>query len=357
MHKLGLIGYGTIASGYHTDTLAREDVDFELAAVFDIRESQRELARSRGYRVFDNLKDFLDSHLFEFVTIAVPNNNHCPLACAALEAGYHVMVEKPAALTSAEIEKMIETSKKCGKIFTVHHNRRWDRDFLIVKQALDEGILGKLHTIESRIHPRAKEGGGLPGWRSFKDHGGGMFLDWGIHMLDQMLYMMKEKPVSVSANIANLRGSEVDGWSRLVLTWESGMNAIVEVSTFTPLWLPRWYAAGDMGTLSMDFIGNSCANVRRIAKFHRESGKALAYTVDAPVERDVTGFWVDKYEEFTYPSPENTPPQDWASLYKNLAGVLDGREELVVKPEEVLFCFKVIEAAFKSSEEKRSIEL
>ena len=106
MHKIGLIGYGSIASGYHTDTFKREDVPFELAAVFDIRESQRNLAAERGYKVFDNLKDFLDSRLFEMVTIAVPNNNHCPIAIACLEAGYHVMVEKPAALSCAEIEKI-----------------------------------------------------------------------------------------------------------------------------------------------------------------------------------------------------------------------------------------------------------
>ena len=355
-HKLGLIGYGSIASGYHTDTLKRDDVDFELTAVYDIRESQRRLAAERGYTVFDNLRDFLDSRLFEFVTVAVPNNNHCKLACAAMRAGYHVMVEKPAAPTSREIEEIIACAKIERRLFTVHHNRRWDRDFLIVKKALDDGTLGKVHTIESRIHPRNKEGGGVGGWRSFSDHGGGMLLDWGIHMLDQMLYLIKEPLISVYANIANHNESEVDDYSKLVLTFESGLSATVENATFTPLWLPRWYVAGDKGTLSMDFIGDRQAKVRRIAESHTVTGTATAYTLDTAYERQLNGRVIDRFEEYAYPVESEIPPQDWASLYKNLAAVLDNKEELIVKPEEVHRCFKVIEAAVQSSKEKRSIQ-
>ena len=124
MYKIGLIGFGGIASGYHYNTYQREDVPFELAGVYDLRESQRNLARERGVRTFDTLQEFLDSRLFDFVVIAVSNNNHCPLACAALNAGYNVMVEKPAALSCEEIQLMIDTAKKAGRIFTVHHNRR-----------------------------------------------------------------------------------------------------------------------------------------------------------------------------------------------------------------------------------------
>ncbi|MBR6747855.1 MAG: Gfo/Idh/MocA family oxidoreductase [Clostridia bacterium] len=356
MHKIGLIGYGAIASGYHNTTFQRDDIDFELTAVYDIRESQRTLAAERGFRTFDNLRDFLDSRLFEMVTIAVPNNNHCPLAVACLEAGYHVMVEKPCALTCTEIEQIMETAKRCGKLFTVHHNRRWDRDFLIVRQAIEAGLLGKLHTIESRIHPRNKEGGGLPGWRGLADHGGGMLLDWGIHMLDQMLYLIEEPIVSVTANIANHNGNEVDDWSRIIIQFENGPVATVETATFTPLWLPRWYAVGDEGALSMDFIGDTKCRIRRIAEQHTVEGTTTAYTLNGTRQRPVVGRCIDRFEEFDYPREgEYQPPQDWASLYKNLAGVLDGREELVVRPEQVLRVFRVVEAAFESARTRQSV--
>ncbi len=357
-HKIGLIGYGSIASGYHNDTFNRDDVDFELAAVYDIRESQRKLAEERGIKTFDNLRDFLDSGLFEMVTVAIPNNNHCPIACAALEAGYHVMVEKPAALNSGEIMTMMDTAKKCGKIFTVHHNRRFDRDFLIVRQAIEEGLLGKLHTIETRIHPRLKEGGGLGGWRSFADHGGGFFLDWGIHTLDQLLYLIKEPVDSVYCNMVKHDTNECDDYMRVIVTFRSGLSAIVETAMRSTLWLPRWYVSGNEGTLSMDFIGDTTAKIRRVAEKHYMDGTTLAYNLNEAYERPIlNNRVVDKYEEFDYPTADKCPPQDWASLYKNLSAVLEGREELVVKPEEVLRCFRVVEAAFRSAKEHKSVQL
>ena len=88
--------------------------------------------------------------MFDLVVVATPNQYHCPMTCAALEAGYHVLCEKPVAMSSAEIEKMIAVSHKTGKMFTVHHNRRWDRDFLILKQALDTGKIGNLITLEAK---------------------------------------------------------------------------------------------------------------------------------------------------------------------------------------------------------------
>ncbi len=360
VHKLGLIGYGGMASGYHTDTCLRDDVDFELTAVYDLRESQRELARSRGFKTFDSLEDFLNSGLFEMVTVAVSNNNHCPLVCAALEAGYHVMVEKPVALTSDEIVKMWETAKRAGKMFTVHHNRRFDRDFLIVKQALEEGLLGKPHVIESRIHmcPNVGPGCSFSGWRALEDQGGGLFLDWGIHILDQLLYLVKEPVVSVYCNMVCHGTSKYDEYTRLNITFESGLSAVLETAQRSALQHPRWYISGDEGTLSIDRLDMTSARIRRVSKRHFEDGSVTAYTLTEACERPTRDdYYIDEIQEFDYPAPEKCPPQDWASLYKNLAAHLEGREELVVKPEEVLRCFKVVEAAFVSAREHRSVQL
>ena len=354
MHNIGLIGYGTMGGGYHKDSLTRDDIDLRLSAVYDIREERRELARAKGFNVYDTLEEFFASKAFEMVIIAVPNNNHCPLACMAMEAGYHVMVEKPAAMSCAEIEKMIEVSKKCGKIFTVHHNRRWDRDYLIVKDVLSQGVLGKLHTIESRVHPLTSEGGGRTGWRLIKSHGGGMFLDWGIHMLDQMLLLIDEPLVSVYANFASLRGHEIDDFSRIVLTYESGLNAVVEVSTFTPLAMPRYYIVGDQGALTVDKVRDGKCHIRRIAESHYEDREYDMYTVDTNTKLPAKHFVIDKIEEYDYPA--EPPRQDWAiNLYRNLGEVLDGKAELEVKPEQVLHCFRVIEAAIESAENHRVV--
>ena len=352
-YRVGYIGFGGMGGGYHYDTAIREDVPFTPTAVFDLREEQRTLAKSRGLKTFNNLRDFLDSRMFDLVVVATPNQYHCPMTCAALEAGYHVLCEKPVAMSSAEIEKMIAVSHKTGKMFTVHHNRRWDRDFLILKQALDTGKIGNLITLENRIH--SKNGRGMMfGWRLYADHGGGMFGDWGIHMLDQMLYLVQEPIRSVWAKIQPIRSWEVDDYAKVIITFESGLTAQVESSTFTPIPLPKWYACGDRGAI---VVPETCGNAG-IMRYVREAAEtpetAIVYPDSRVDSRSFDCYTVTEWEEISLPM--SPLPQDWASLYKNVATALEGKEELVVTPESVLRCFKVIEAAHKSSETGLAIE-
>ena len=106
--------------------------------------------------------------------VAVPNDLHKELSIQAMDAGKHVICEKPVALDSAELEDMIEAAQRNQVIFTVHQNRRWDEDFRIVQRLYEENTLGKVFHIESRVHGSR----GIPGdWRNTKEHGGGMVLD------------------------------------------------------------------------------------------------------------------------------------------------------------------------------------
>ena len=101
-YRIGYIGFGGMAGGYHYDTAMREDVPFTPTAVYDVNPDRRAYAESKGLKAFDNIGDFLASRIFDIVLVATPNQFHCPYVCAALEAGYHAMSEKPAAMTSAE---------------------------------------------------------------------------------------------------------------------------------------------------------------------------------------------------------------------------------------------------------------
>ncbi|MGN1346459.1 MAG: Gfo/Idh/MocA family protein, partial [Eubacteriales bacterium] len=188
--KLGMIGFGGMAGGYHFETVKREDIPFETVAVYDIDPARRADAVKKGVDAYDRLEDFLKREGgYDLILVATPNNYHCEMACRAMEAGYNVMSEKPVAMSSVELQRMIDTSERCGRLFTVHQNRRWDSDFVMIKQALAEGCVGKPYMIESRIHS-ANGSGDMYNWRGMKDHGGGMLLDWGVHMLDQLLWLI-----------------------------------------------------------------------------------------------------------------------------------------------------------------------
>lgn len=104
-----------------------------------------------------------------------------------MEAGKVAISEKPVTLCTADLEEMIAASKRTGSVFTVHQNRRWDEDFRVAEKIAKSGQLGRVFAIQSRVHGSR----GIPGdWRNTKAQGGGMVLDWGVHLLDQMNMMM-----------------------------------------------------------------------------------------------------------------------------------------------------------------------
>ncbi len=176
-HKISFVGFGGMA-GWHYKQLQTMD-NISVAGIWDIKEDRRKAAADVGLHVYESFEDLLADERTDLVLLAVPNDVHMPAAVAALEAGKNVICEKPVCLNSEELMKMTDAAKKTGKFLTVHQNRRWDEDFLTVKQVLAEGKLGELFRIESRVHGSR----GIPGdWRQEKEHGGGMILDWGVHL-------------------------------------------------------------------------------------------------------------------------------------------------------------------------------
>ena len=138
--KLGIIGFGYMGHWHLKNAPKVEGV--EVVAAYDILPERVQEAREIGLTGFDTLDEFLKSDLFNVVLVATPNDVHCELACAAMKAGKHVISEKPVAMSLAEVDKMIATSKENHVLFTVHQNRRWDKDFRIAKEVIESGELG-----------------------------------------------------------------------------------------------------------------------------------------------------------------------------------------------------------------------
>ena len=163
-----VIGYGGMG-GWHTRHLLESDVAY-LTGIYDIKPERAELARENGIYAYPSYEAVLADPKVDFVTIAVPNELHAPLAIQALRAGKHVISEKPVTLSLNELDSVIKVADECGKLFTVHQNRRWDGEFLLMRDIYHSGDLGQVYRMESRVHGSR----GIPGdWRGTPEHGGG----------------------------------------------------------------------------------------------------------------------------------------------------------------------------------------
>ncbi len=339
-HKLGIIGYGGMAA-WHTKMIKDNFEDLVPVAVYDIDEGRRALAIEHGLKAFDTAEDFLASKEFDIVLVATPNNFHCEYVCHALEAGYNVVCEKPVAMTVNELDLMDATAKKCGKLFSVHQNRRWDEDYRTVCKAIEDGMVGKPYSIESRVHG---QNGVVHGWREFKVAGGGMVYDWGVHLIDQLLDMRKEKVVSVYANLHSIRTPEVDDYFKLILRYEDGVTAQVEVGTYTLIPMPRWYVYGDEGSLVLNDWGRAGKVIH--ANDQAMNWEPVVIQTKAGPTRTMAPRPAETLTELELPDVGSST--SWDHYYRNIIDVLDGKAELIVNIPGVRRVLQVIEAAFES---------
>ena len=135
--KFAVVGFGGMGT-WHVNHALESDV-VELAGIFDIDEKKKEKARERGIYAFSSLDELIADKSIELVTVAIPNDVHLETVVRLLKGGKNVICEKPVALCSEDLEKMIQASKESGKLFTVHQNRRWDVDYLAMQQLKDSG--------------------------------------------------------------------------------------------------------------------------------------------------------------------------------------------------------------------------
>ncbi len=344
MHYAGIIGYGGMGS-YHNTRIELPD-NFKFKAAYDIREERLKKAENDGLIAYHSLEEILSDKEIEVILIAVPNDVHKELCIKAMDAGKHVVCEKPVALNSAELEEMLEASERNGVYFTVHQNRRMDEDYRIMKKIYDELTLGEVFRIESRVQGSR---GIADTWRRRKVHGGGMLYDWGIHLIDQILMMVKSKVVSVFAEFQYISTNEVDDNVRVTMNFENGVSALVEIGTCNFIMLPIWYMAGRTGAAQIDYWnleGRINQLIDNDIKFEDEIPSTLVGPSITLAPRAA-----DTMREIPLPKAE----VDKAFYYKNLVNVLEGKEELTVKPSEIRRSMKVIDLAFESGRIKQVI--
>ena len=345
MKKIAVIGYGG-QGAWHCGQILKSDV-CTLAGIYDIREVRRNAAAANGIHVYESNEALLADPEVDAVVVAIPNDFHEPLVIAGLEAGKHVICEKPVEMSVASVDRMVAAARKAGKLFTVHHNRRWDVDFLAMKQLATSGEIGKVLCLESRVHGSR----GIPSdWRGEKEHGGGMILDWGIHLIDQVLQIFKQKIVRLYCTCSHITNNEVDDGFKLELYFEDGASAHVELGTYNFIAMPRFYMQADKGSALITDWRHQ-AHVAKLTCWVEKDvtpvQNAAGITKTMAPRDHLT---LDEYDL-------EIPKSDVHDFYRNFCLAMDGKAEQLVTHAEIRRVMSVVEACFASDAKKQVLEV
>lgn len=341
----GLIGFGGMGK-WHTEIL--ENVpEIELAGIYDIKEEKRKLAEEAGFHTYETEEAMLADESIDVILVATPNDTHRPIALRAMEAGKNVIVEKPATLSLKELTELEDMAGKTGRFLTVHQNRRWDEDLLTVREILKDQTMGEIFRIESRVHGSR----GIPGdWRKEKAHGGGMVLDWGVHLFDQIFRLTGERRLkTVYATLTNVTNQEVDDGFTAVLRFEGGLEVLVEVGTNNFISLPRWYVLGENGSAVVEDWDMS----GKIVKAFSEEEKEI---VPVRTAAGLTKTMAPRREDTIRVEELPRVPGDIADFHRNVAAVLLRGEEPAVKLPEVKRVMRLMETVFESAEKNHVMD-
>ena len=348
--RFGVIGCGFMGSRHVSMLNSFEEL--ECVAVCDTDPAR--LNKFDGkIKCYTDIDSLLSDTGVDGVIIATPNKYHKEHVIKAAKAGKHIICEKPIAMSVADFDEMLRTAEANNVVLTAHQQRRFDRDFRAVKYVYDKYSLGNIYLIKSMMYGY---NGNMHDWHVWKSEGGGMLLDWGVHLIDQILYMVKSPLRSVYADIRAVINFEVDDYYKIILRFENMLTAEIELGTYMlsdkPDWFPRhWQMFGDKGSLYIDGLDEPQGKIVRTTKLLTDiTNEANQYC--GPTRsfgRPEEGLIIT----------ENLPQVSYSArdYFVNFINAMKGNEELLVKPEQLRTVLSVMEAVRESGKTMNSIRL
>lgn len=225
--RVGLIGRGMAGTVFHAPLLRA--AGFDLAAIAGSADAPALIADPS----------------IELIVIATPNESHFPLARAALQAGKHVVIDKPMTLASTDADRLIEMASAANRMLSIFHNRRWDGDFLTVRDLVETGRLGDILLYQvhwDRFRPAIK-----PGWRETARTGAGLLWDLGPHLIDQALVLFGAPQRLCADMIRQRRDAAADDYFALTLDY-GRLRVTLSASTMVAAARPRFDIHGTAGS-------------------------------------------------------------------------------------------------------------
>ena len=328
----GLIGYGPLykMGHYHAKTI-RSVRGLDVSCVYDVVKSRAEAgAKELGCQAYHSLRSLVRHEPLDFVVVITPHDSHAQIAVQAAAEGKHVVVEKPMCMNGREAQRMIASARKHKVLLTVHQNRREDEDYVAVRKAVLREVVGRPFYLEACVGFFNQ----LGGWRDQKRFGGGMLLDWGAHLIDQVVQLQKARgarPTHVQANIQSVCWKvDVDTHNNVRLIFDDGLVADVQVSSAASATKPRWYVLCQRGAIT-----KQGSHGRGPLEIHRSRG-GKPQSRQVPVPDDQSG---------------------WRRFYANWLTALQGKKRPAVTPEDALLVMRIIDGAKVSSRQRRIVRL
>lgn len=301
---------------------------------------------------YQSVEELLANPEIQVILIVANNNQHLDLVTKAARAGKDIICEKPAAMSVAELDEMVRVVNECGVKFTIHHQRRFDPDFRTIKEIYDKGTLGDVYTIKNQLYGF---NGNMHDWHVYISEGGGMLFDWGVHLIDQVLWMIDSKITSVYATVKNVINFEVDDFFNIQLRFENGVQAEIELGTYylkdQVNWfeLP-WFIGGNQGSAYVDGF-HPTGKIVRTTGLLQNVGGSRTMTAAGPTRsfgNPREGLIV------TEELPEVTT--NHRNYFENYVRAYRGEEEFLVKIPEVRRVLALMEAIRESAKTGQAVQ-
>lgn len=339
--QVGLIGYGYAGKTFHAPLLTSLR-NLRLAKVVE-RSAKQAKERYPWVESVDHVHQLYEDSSIDLIVITTPSTQHYKFVKEALEAGKHVVVEKPFTTTSEEADELIALAKKKGKVLSVFHNRRWDGDFLTIQDILRQGLLGQIR--ECEFHWNGFDPVMTPGnWRETAELGSGIVYDLGAHFLDQALCLFGI-PLRIGADIRIQReGALAHDYFDIDLYYTNELKVTLKSSRFVRERAPRYIVHGTKGS----FVKHG-TDPQELALIQGCTPTTIPNWGAEP--KDSWGQLHSSIGQLHVEGIVETIPGSYATYYQNIFDHIIGQSELYVTAEEARITIRLIELAIQSSEQ------
>jgi len=336
--KTGIVGYGKSAKVFHAP-LINTVQSLDLYSVVE-RSSDDAIQQYPDVEVFRSFKEILKDDLTELLIITTPNHLHFSMAQEALSAGKHVVIDKPFTVTFEEANKLIRLADDSGLKLSVFQNRRWDGDFLTLKELIRNKKVGETVEVVStfnRFRNQIQE----DAWREKSQAGSGVLYDLGPHLIDQSIQIFG-KPDQLYADIREQRGGVTDDYFELDLYYPN-LKVKLKAGVLVADPSPRFTVRGTEGafvTFGLDPQEQNLKEGKKLDSNDHSLGTLYKWEDSKMTEEQV-----------------KIAMGNYSAFYRDMASAIKGKGELPVDPNDAAYVIYLIELAFKSNMEGKRLDV